>query len=511
MMKLRAAVRSTGQLLSFISKVRDEDNFSFLFPVEGLKQFDNLLLVTRGFEVIATELREDYRFASYSIADVGRVRESFAEIDHGRLLTFELEEFLKEDMVFADDRARLVVQRQIRAKDAVFPNIRTGSYARATDFYDRMDTINAIWEKLGRGKSLILQAPRRYGKSSLLQYIVDNPVRGWRTCFIDLEGAASPADFATAVLKAVLGKEEFDQTLPVHLSGRRLWSNSDSERLALIRQERKTIDADWGAYMEGLFACLVSSTGGVLLVLDEFPWLLEDMSSKEDGVHNVENLMTWFHTARQNAGRLSFILSGSEHLQTFLDSIGVHGQTEDLEIEHLSLFNMNVAREFVFLVLAGQGVVATPGEVDLILSLVGEPIPYFLQIFLDSILETCRRNQKMSRDDIEKTYYDELLGPTSKRHFESVERQLRRYADYGTGAREGAAAILDALSLRTDIEKGELEAIWTGVADGGLPFTIMLGMLGNDFYVEETGGMFSIRSKLLREWWARHHARMAAY
>ena len=506
-MRLKNRNQKTGHLLTLFTKDNRNDNFSFFFPVEGLEQFEKLLKVTQGFESNMGELGNKYEIANYSIADIDCISETIPEVDDARVLIFELEEFLNEDGQFINEIAKMVINSQEQNTQPIFPDIRTGSYATGANFYNRQGQLKDIWAKLEQGKNLILQAPRRYGKSSLLNHMVDNPSSGWNAFFVDLEGAKSSQDFAELILWAIMRSKYSDTCLPRHLSSYRMGTISESSKLEIVREERHRIGEDWKGYTEGLFTAMAPKTQDTrsLLILDEFSWLIEDMLAlREQNATNVDEFMTWFNIARQKANRLSFIVSGSEHLPTFLASFGINGHTEDLETVHLGLFDINVAREFTFLALQGQDIVVRQSEIDQILRLIGKPIPFFLQLFVDLLVAGCHQGQNLTKDNIEAAYTQRLLGPESKRNFEGIYRQIDRYERYGPGIPGGALAILNVLAQRDSADKGDLKAIWLEKTENSIDFEIILNILRNDFYVEEHDGKVSFGSKLLKDWWTRH-------
>ena len=134
----------------------------------------------------------------------------------------------------------------------------------------------------------------------------------------------------------------------------------------------------------------------------------------------------------------------------------------------------------------------------------GEPIPYFLQLFLDTLGRICRETSGLSFDEIEAAYYQELLGSGSKRYFESIRQQVYRYDRYGERNRAGAESLLDELAVNNFVDRRELEVIWQEATGSKKQFDVMLSILRDDFYVKEENYSVFITSKLLKNWWERH-------
>jgi hypothetical protein len=508
-MRLRDENQRTGHLLSFISKDNRDDNFSFFFPVKGLNQFDSLLEITAGFERVLQKYWQAYESVGYSIADFSRMEDPFPEVNRRRVSIFEQDEFLSEDCKFMDDFGEIIIDRHMRKHEPIFPGIITGAMATGSSFYDRRDKIEEIWEDLEKGNNILLRAPRRYGKSSMLHHISRNPPKKWRVCFVDLEGGKSPEDFVEYLLvKGMFLEKDCNLCLPDRLSVLDIHGKTEIEKADIIRQERKKIQQDWQSYAKELFSSIEDKSGGdrFLFILDEFTFLIEDMlENSKNNPDTVNVLLEWFRGIRDQTGRIQFVLSGSEHLPTFLKRFKINGVLEDLNEVHLGLFDEKTSREFVFLVLSGQKVVAPRSEIDHILHLMGSPIPYFLQLFLDAVCRKCKEEQSLSLYEIENVYYGELLGSGSKRYFESIRKQLERYNRYGPRSRAGAEGILDQLAMNDSVALDTLKVIWQEITDRDEHFETILGLMQDDFYIKEDNHQaLFFGSKLLKDWWRKH-------
>ncbi len=505
-MRLRNERLRTGHLLMFVSPEDQRENFSLFIMVEDLAQFEAVLKITDGFRQISESLEDSRIFKTYSIADVGKLHETVPEIDEGRMLRFEPEELLLASGQLNEAMARAILERLIQGDGIIFPRVRTGGMATGANFFDRAEELERMWQAIRSGKNILLQAPRRYGKSSLLHHIAAAPCEGWCACYVDLQGGKSPEDFIYLILKEVCQQHRFKECLPAHLSKQEPWSCSEIVKDGLFRKERATIRKDWKGYGERLFLSLNGASERIILLLDEVSFLLEDMIAEMGNkVDEVADLLSWFASIRGQTNRISYVLSGSEHLSAFLDAYGVDGQLQDMTLEHLDLFEKARAKEFISLIMAGQGIVISADEIDRILSFLGNPIPYFLQLVLDTLISDCKRDGSLSGERMEEIYYHKLLGPERKRYFESVYQQVERYDRYKREARKGAERMLSELASRDAVSKADLEALWTSETGSASKLDMMLGILRDDFYVgEESGDLVTMSSKLLKDWWQRH-------
>ncbi len=509
-MKLRKETFHTGHLLAFISKQDATDNFSIFFPVQGLDQFDSLLKITRGFERCFDHYRERFEFVEYSIADFGRIEEAFQNVDRKRLVVFDQSSFLDSDLQFVERLGSIVLERLSGQFDPIFPNIVTGANATGSDFYDRRQTIEKIFELLDEGKNILFRAPRRYGKSSLLKHIAKYPPASWHVCYIDLEGGKSCEDFVEQILKGLLFNPSCSYCLPDEISVQKIGEKSEMEKMDFIRKERNKIRKSWKSYAENLFKSVNNRAGDkkILLVLDEVSFLIEDVLGHPEGnKQEVQELLVWFREIREQMDRVQLILSGSEHLPTFLKGYEIdEGLLADLIPVSLDLFDAQTAEDFIFLTLAGQKIGVVREEINHMLGLIGKPIPYFLQLFLDAICRVCReKHQNLTCDDLTEIYYQNLLGADSKRYFESIQRQLDRYRRFGVKGSSAALRILNELANTETRSIDQLQVLWQVETGSVERFEVMMGILQDDFYIRiENNNTASFDSKLLKDWWNRH-------
>jgi uncharacterized protein len=91
---------------------------------------------------------------------------------------------------------------------------RVGPPVRGLDFYGREAFVNLASDKLKAGH-VLLAAPRRFGKTSVMYRLIDNPQWDYRIIHADLEYLTDPASLI-AILTEKLAK---DSKLARFLSG----------------------------------------------------------------------------------------------------------------------------------------------------------------------------------------------------------------------------------------------------------------------------------------------------
>ena len=153
-----------------------------------------------------------------------------------------------------------------------------GNWVDGDSFFDREAELGALTERVREGTHTLLTAQRRMGKTSLVRELLRRLKQGGQceTIFVDLEGAASPADAVAEIAfqsRALLGtwaqiRQLFANSLPeTEISGTVLGTD-------LKVKLRAGVDAgNWQHKGDQVFAALAHG-GRVALALDELPILV---------------------------------------------------------------------------------------------------------------------------------------------------------------------------------------------------------------------------------------------
>ena len=84
----------------------------------------------------------------------------------------------------------------------IYPRNIIGGVARDNNFYNREGIIQELWEILP-AKNIFLSAPRRFGKTSIMYHLLDNPKETWRVVHLELQHIASPEKFVAELIKVL--------------------------------------------------------------------------------------------------------------------------------------------------------------------------------------------------------------------------------------------------------------------------------------------------------------------
>ena len=158
----------------------------------------------------------------------------------------------------------------------------TGQAVVGDNLYGRDYEIASLWEKLEQGEHILMLAPRRVGKTSLMLELRRAPRENWDVIYVDIEGGDDPVDCMAAILAALAAEpryrsrfEAFSFSNAVKDVFRHLSASVDT---GVLRVElKRAIGREWDHAADQLTARLTSlpDTGGnLLIIIDELPLLL---------------------------------------------------------------------------------------------------------------------------------------------------------------------------------------------------------------------------------------------
>ena len=398
-----------------------------------------------------------------------------------------------------------------------------GGVARNDDYYFHKTFINEVWDSLKKDNVLLL-APRRTGKTSVMYHMLDHPQNGYRVIHLNVEDLETPAEFYLSLFDAI------NEHQPEYL--KRLSSSWDllkglGNRLEEIGfldfkvKLRKATDweQDWKDLAQQLIEKVIAVDEPVLFIIDELPDMLSAM--KENSPGQLKDFLHQFRKIRINPkgnNKIRWLVGGSVNIRGTLDELGLIKQINDLKPEILPTIRQQEVASFVSMMLDARKVRYDESLIPRIYELLGEPIPYFLQLFTQELFRYWRREKPdmLSASHAENVFQHALLGEAAHDKLQHYHSRIQLY--YPQGDQEVAYILLDALSLSD-----------TGVSEKGLlsqyqkqqlkqskqvspramqqNFKRLLLRLESDFYIsKQDNNLYAFNSFLLKTWWRKNWA-----
>lgn len=390
--------------------------------------------------------------------------------------------------------------------------IPVGNPAVGNDFIDRESEISLILSILEKD-SVLLIAPRRFGKTSIMRKIEKELLDADVICvFLEVEDVNSPYRFISEIVMALIENEKIEQKtklIPAFKSGFH-WFKDNIEEIGIsvfkakLRSNIKNdLKENWIDKTAQIFDIINEADSNIYFIIDEFPIAIENMKPKD-----AEEFLHWFRKLRQVSGDLRFIVGGSVSIDRVVRNVGGVSVINDFKKVHVAGFQRQVALDLIEETFHEEGWTYVPSYSDKILSCIGEPyIPYFIAIMLSAIKEEyILRDGELTDELIEKIYNFRILGNEGKHYFEHYSQRLGIF--YSNMESKAARVILKnvcnvdfySIDLAFGIFKQET------AIDDYEQFMDLIADLSNDFYLEhDPKNGLKFYSKMLKDWWRIYH------
>lgn len=396
-----------------------------------------------------------------------------------------------------------------------------GGVARNDDYYFHKEFIQDIWDSLQKDNVLLL-APRRTGKTSIMYHMLDHPENGYQVIHLNVEDLGRAKNFFIDLIDAINEHQpEYLKKLCSSWSlikklGARL---EEIDYLDFKIKLRKSADWEnnWQELAGQLAAKVVALNEPVLFIIDELPDLLTTMAG-----HSREELATFLHLFRKmrtdsrSNGKTRWLTGGSVNIRGTLDELDLLKTINDLKVETLPKITEPEAAGFISMMLTDRNVRYDDSLIPRMCELLGDPIPFFLQLFTQELYRYRRRAKPaiLTGQDADTVFRRALLGEAAHDKLQHYHSRIRIY--YPDDEQEPAYTLLDALAgsgdgiseqaLFTLYQRGQLTH-----ADHGdnrrmqQVFKRLILRLESDFYISvQENGKRDFNSFLLKTWWRRN-------
>jgi hypothetical protein len=391
-----------------------------------------------------------------------------------------------------------------------------GAPARGDDFYGRDRFVDLIWRELRKG-SVLLAAPRRFGKTSVMYRLIDQPRHGYKIVHMDLEHLTHAADLILE-LALRLNKDAGLASVLDRLTvvSKDIWTRLRStvdevEAFDIKLKLREQVQPNWEAVGKDIFRQITQSPYPVLLILDEFPMMIDRMARLDDRKDEARALLRWLRALRQSpdTANLRFLIAGSIGIDAVLNSIGEISAINDFQQVRLEPFPPAVADEFLVELAKTDNMPLSLECRQKMLELVGILVPYFLQVlFSETSKAHLLTGEAVTPGLITTIYHEKVLGVDCKTYFDHYYGRLRDY--YQPQEEKAVKRLLRELARTGEMSADACFELYRDAVGGAASvddFNITLTNLENDFYIRyhHATRKYEFACKLLRDWWLRHY------
>lgn len=373
-----------------------------------------------------------------------------------------------------------------------------GQAATGDNFYRRDELVENLWGKLKNGHHVLITAPRRVGKTSVLKYLQDNPIANYEPVYIITESVNNANEYFRKIFK------ELVQLLSaLKKIGTQLKELIKSKKITSITLEGLTIDDNQIDYFNELYLVIDQLDLGdtrIIFIVDEFAQTVENII-EDEGVENGKKFLEQNREIRHRTSlsdKILFVYAGSIGIENIVSKINLVNSINDLYPFNIPPFTTEEAHGLVDKLTSDTNWTLDQTTKDYLIDRLKWLVPFYIQIILDEL----DKNEDLENKQIDQKDIDWAIDQAIQKriYFEHWYTRLRKA--YKGNDFKFAKEVLNVTSDQDVITSHEILDLATKY-EIDEDFREIINALKHDGYINnsENSKEYLYNSPLLRIWW----------
>lgn len=384
-----------------------------------------------------------------------------------------------------------------------------GNPVEGEDFFDREKEQAKIWRKL-EGSHLLMLAPRRIGKTSLIYRIRDTASQHkFHAVYCSFAACETEHDCIKLLVNTVSEKAPAGKAISEGL-------RSILSRIKGIKVGPGGFGIDWDHSQELDWQAAGDALGKILDEFDE-PWLIcidelpvfiiNLLKQGANGRQRTRTFLYWLRDLRQrHYKQVKWLMAGSIGLDTLAARLGLSDAINDVEPFPLSAFDEATALDFLDKLAQSYRMSLGADLRQAIIRRVGWPVPYYLQLMFSQIRDEWEDSRVPPDAASIDRAFERLLDPAYRVHFDYWKQRLEE--ELGQPDAGYAALLLNSISQAPegktrDVLEQVLGARISDTDERDKELNYLLEVLASDGYLVEREARYAFRMEWLRVYWQR--------
>lgn len=392
----------------------------------------------------------------------------------------------------------------------------TGNIATGDNYFPRPADEKKLWRHLSDGAHVLLLAPRRVGKSSLITHIKDQPKLGYAVIYVFVQACDNEQSFYQKMLREIYKSNHIKKSDKI--KGKLVeWAKSinfslsvspENIEVGMSKEQSVTKIITHEMIRDVLYESLKLSEETIIIAIDEFPDVLEKIFN-EQGKKGVEQFLSGIRALCQDPEfneKVQFILTGSIGLDTLAEKLAVTDLINMLVTMSVRPFKDNRAIEFIEFYIKKHcpEIVLDKETKQTIIDEVSWNMPYYLGLVCEQLIEIFDEEERQIEHNDVKVAIDNLFSPAMKTVFSHWRDRLNRLEKI---ERSYAQQVLDLVSqVNNSVVYGELfnlsqQADFKDQVDSRY---VINCLLHDGYLYQPDDSTYQFTSPLLKRWWIRY-------
>lgn len=380
-----------------------------------------------------------------------------------------------------------------------------GSPARKEQFYPRPQIRKEVIEALESGENILISAPRRVGKTSILFNLIDEPDPNVYTIYINTEGIDDPHQFFEIILNELLNTDRIEGFGKLGKKAKyyfKEWASRLKEiniaGIGIKLTDKEQVNC-YDQLIE-IFSGIDLEGKRIAILVDEFPITLEHIYQKH-GLDSVKLFLDMNRSLRQNPifqEKIKFIYCGSIGLFAVVKRLNATDRINDLrEIKVKALLKKDAEKLVTRLILEKTNTNIATAQLAYILKKIEWWIPFYFQLLVKELTELVNDYEEpMDNKTIDKAFSNVIKNGNI--YFEHFKSRLARVFE-----KESLMFSNELLLTLKQKEFMEFNEVLNLAEKHNVRVFIddILEILEYDGYIIEDNKEYKFYSPILKNWW----------
>ena len=378
-----------------------------------------------------------------------------------------------------------------------------GQAAKGDDFWKREDELEDIWSEIEARAHVLLVAPRRVGKTSIMMHMLDNPKEGYSVLYVSTESAETQDEFWQKLFDAFQDAKFIGGLTQTSSKLKQVIGSIKSIGRDGIEFDSKKMD------FAKAFAEIIKSVDDEkpVIMIDEFAQTIENIIKKE-GEESAIALLHTVRELRQNPyinDKFSFVYAGSIGLESIVSKLDVPKTINDVVSIKITPLRETEAKAFSQAILQTLDITLPDDILAHMIKRIEWRIPFYIQMIIKEIKLVIREHGKKN---ISITLVDKAFDNAIKNrvYFEHWEKKLENA--FIKAEVPFAKAVLSHAAKHQEVEYREIHNLMNKFNLNEQQLKDIITTLVYDGYIHNNDNhkIYRFNSPILKMWWLQNVA-----
>lgn len=387
-----------------------------------------------------------------------------------------------------------------------------GKAVRGRNFFNRPEIVKKIWYAVESGSHLLLAAPRRVGKTSLLFYLEDHPKAHYHVIYVVTESVTNENEYFKRLFQQLINSEFISMKIKTsHTlcdSFQQVSNKIKSLKILGTHLEfHENAESQYEQEFRELLKSLPLGDDKVLIMVDEFPQAIQNIIHHE-GEQDAIQFLQSNRELRQDpalSANMQFLYTGSIGLENVVSTLEAMHLINDLDCITVTPLSRGDARLFLRLLAKDLAIALDPPLIDYILDEIEWFTPYHLQIALKALANMNFEREVSPFTPAMIDHAFDVMLFERRNYFAHWQLRLRR--TFPGASCELAEALLNLISQEKAVTSSRIRSLaeqYSLARD----YKYVVNTLVYDGYINNNDEptIYRFNSPLLRRWWYKYVA-----